>query len=276
MNVPDYDYLKRKCHMTKETSLDLCINAGAGHVTSALSCAEIVTYLYYYRMSIDPLHPDWAERDRFVMSKNHGSVITFPILCDLGYFSEEQMRTYLHNGSPFGRHTKLGVPGADFCGGSLGIGMGVACGMATAAKLDGAQWRVYALVGDGECCEGSVWEAAMFAGAKRLDNLTVIIDRNRLALTDFTENMMPLESLRAKWEAFGWYVAEINGHSFEEIHRAIGGDATNREGLPLAVIANTIKGHGIDFMENQPLWHGQIPKGEKARLAKALLRGGQG
>ena len=254
----------------KKRALQMCINAGVGHVTSAFSCAEVVCVLFYEVMNINPKMPDWADRDRFVMSKNHGSVITYPILHDLGFISKEEV--FLKNGSHLGIHTKLGLNGVDFCGGSLGIGLGFACGVAYSAKLSQKDYLTFCVVGDGECYEGSIWESFMFAGARKLNNLITIIDRNQLCITDFTEKMLPLDSLKNKIEAFGWDVKEINGHNLDEI-RSVFSEIRNRKEKPLCIIANTVKGNGIGFMENAPLWHGRAPSGADAVKAESALLG---
>lgn len=262
----------QKINQIKLDALELCINAGAGHVTSAFSCAEIVGVLYYDILNIDPQNPSWEDRDRFVMSKNHASVITYPILADLGYVSKESVKTFLQDGSIFGAHTKMSIPGVDFAGGSLGIGIGVACGMAYSAKQDEKDWITYCILGDGECYEGSVWEAAMFAGNYELDNLVVFLDRNNMCVTNFTEKMVRLNPLREKWESFGWDVKEINGHSIEEIHGVLDGIKNRKSKKPLCVISNTTKGNGIPFMENNIFMHGVAPKEERAEEARKALR----
>jgi transketolase len=188
---------------------------------------------------------------------------------------EKEIDGYLQDGSPFGRHTKASVRGADFCGGSLGVGMGVACGLALGAKLSGHDWLTFVILGDGECYEGAVWEAVMFAGANCLNNLVVLLDRNGMALTDFTEKMLPLEPLSRKWDVFNWEAREIDGHDFAEILSALRDVRKRESDRPLCVIANTVKGNGIDFMLDKPLWHGQTPKGEDADRARALLRRGR-
>lgn len=265
--------LEEKVRKTKEICLQMCIGAGAGHVTSAFSCAEIVATLYYDIMNIDPQNPTWSQRDRFVMSKNHGSVITYPILADLGFFPTDMLSTFLKNGSILGAHTKMSIPGVEFAGGSLGIGIGVATGMAYAAKHSGDSWNTFCLVGDGECYEGSVWEAALFAGHNKLNNLVVIVDRNKMCVTDFTEHMLALDPLDQKWESFGWEVRKINGHSIQEIRTSLHDIRNRQEERPLCIIADTIKGHGISFMENNVFMHGVAPSGEKAELALKMVKG---
>ena len=262
-----------KIQQLKLRCLEMCIRAGAGHVTSAFSCAEIVSVLYYDIMRIDPQNPKWEDRDRFIMSKNHGSVMTYPILEDLGYLRKGQLETFLQDGSTLGAHSKMAVPGVDFAGGSLGIGIGVACGLSYAAKVSGKSWRTFCIVGDGENYEGSVWEAATFAGANHLNNLVVIVDRNRMCVTDFTENMEALEPMADKWAAFGWEVRLANGHSITELESALSDLDKRQSEKPLCIIADTIKGHGISFMENNVFMHGVAPKGDKADLALKEVRG---
>ena len=257
-----------KVREIKEKTIRLCINAGIGHVTSAFSIAEVVCILYYEIMKINPGNPCWSDRDRFVLSKNHASVITFPILEELGFLRIQN--DFLKNGSSLGIHTKLGVKGIDFCGGSLGIGLGVACGMAYGAKLDDKNYMVFTVIGDGECYEGSIWEAVLFAAANKLDNLVVFIDRNRMCITDFTENMLPIDSLNEKFKAFNWDVKEINGHDLDEIRRSLT-DVRAKRGKPLCIILNTVKGKGVSFLENALFWHGKAPKGELAEQALVEL-----
>lgn len=267
----DNTYLKKRCNEAKIKCLEICVNAGAGHVTSAFSCAELVTALYYDIMKHDPQNPQCVGRDRFIMSKNHGSVMTFPILADLGYIDEKEIYTFLKNGSRLGMHSKMGVPGIDFSGGSLGIGLGIACGMAYSAKHNNYDWLTFCIVGDGEMYEGSIWESAMFAGANKLDNLIVIIDRNHMAITDYTDNMLSQNPLEDKWRSFNFEVRKIDGHSFEEIKSSLSDIRTRKSNKPLCVIAETVKGNGVSFLENNIFMHGCAPKGEKANLAKQEL-----
>lgn len=263
--------IKAKVNMAKRRVLDMCISAKKGHVTTAYSCAEIIAVLYYAVMHIDPQNPWWRERDRFVMSKNHGSVMTYPVLADLGFFETSELDTFMADGTRLGGHSKLGLPGVDFAGGSLGIGLGVAVGMAYAANLDHESWLTFCLIGDAECYEGSIWEAAMLAGHHKLNNLVGILDRNRLGVTGFTEDLLRLESLRAKWTAFGWDVAEIDGHDVGAIMDVLSDIHGQKRERPLMIIANTTKGHGIDFMSDEPLCHGEAPKaGDIERAYKQL------
>jgi len=263
--------IAEKVYTAKRKVLDMCIAAGKGHVTSAYSCAEIVGTLYYAILRIDPQNPAWENRDRFVMSKNHGSVMTYPILADLGFFDTAELDTFMTDGTRLGGHSKLCLPGVDFAGGSLGIGLGVAVGMAYAAKMDGKDWLTYCVVGDAECYEGSIWEAAMLAGHHELGNLISILDRNRLGVTGFTEEQLRLEPLADKWSAFGWDVKKVNGHSIEELLAVLSGVHGQKRHKPLMIIADTTKGYGIDFMSNEPLYHGEPPKAKDAERAYAQL-----
>ena len=258
-------YLLNKLYQVKRKCLEMCVNAGTGHLTSAFSCAEIVTTLYYDVMDRREELPE-QDRDHFFMSKNHGSVITYPILADLGYFDESELMTFLQNGSRLGGHTKLSVPGVEFAGGALGIGLGVGAGFAYGQRLKNGHGNTFVLVGDGECYEGSIWEAAMFAGHQKLDNLVAIVDLNKLAMTDFTAHMLNQEPMGDKWRAFGWEVREIGGHDMEQVSETLHW-ATGYKGKPICIIADTEKGHGIPFMCGTPFTHGAAPRGEDIPLA---------
>jgi transketolase len=271
MNKDKIGYLREKVYNAKRKVLEMCVSAGKGHLTTAYSCAEILTVLYYDVMRIDPRNPQWADRDRFIMSKNHGSVMQYPILADLGFFPESELTTFMADGTRLGGHSKLSIKGADFAGGSLGIGLGVGAGLVYAAKSDGKDWYTFVLVGDGEAYEGSIWEAAMFAGHHKLKNLVAILDRNRLACTDFTVNLVNQEPFADKWRSFGWDAVEVNGHDLGELLEVFGNVRERESDKPLMIIADTIKGNGIDFMIDKPLWHGKAPGGSDAERAFAEL-----
>jgi len=267
--------IEQKIRQIKAECLEMCIRAGSGHVTSAFSCAEIVALLYYEIMHIGPDLPE-RERDRFIMSKNHASAITYPILADLGFIEREEVNTFLANGSRLGCHSKREVPGIDFSGGSLGIGIGAACGMAYIAKYTRQPWLTFCILGDGECYEGSVWEAVMFAGHNKLNQLVVIVDRNHMAVTDFTDHMLDQSPLAEKWQAFNFEVREVkDGHNIHELRAVFHDVRLRKSDKPLCVIADTVKGHGIDFMENNILMHGVTPTGKKAELALAQVKEGR-
>jgi transketolase len=277
MNSDRLDLIRSKSKWAKRKALEMCANAGKGHLTSALSCAEILATLYYGVMRVDPRRPDWDGRDRFIMSKNHAALMQYPILADLGFFPQDELATFLCGSEAesaatrIGTHSKLGLPGIDFSGGSLGIGIGVAAGLAYGLRASGNPAAVFCLIGDGECYEGSVWEAAMFAAHNGLPNLTVIIDRNKMAVTDFTENMLRLEPLADKWISFGFDVRQIDGHDIGRLLAAF----TDKEGRdrrkPLAIIADTVKGKGVDFLENACFRHGVAPKPNEIEAAMLSL-----
>lgn len=263
------NYLKKKANYIRNQILDMCVRAGTGHVTSSFSCTELLVALYYGGiLRYDISNPKWNERDRFILSKGQSSVILYPILADLGFFPKKELDRFNQEDGIFGVHLQHDIPGAEITAGSLGHGFGIAAGMALAAKMDKKQYFIFTLLGDGECHEGSVWETAMFASHHQLNNLIAIIDRNWLSATDFTENSLRLNPLDEKYRSFGWDVLNINGHSFEEFFNALNGFRSNKRIRPLMIIADTIKGKGVSFMENQILWHSIAPQGEQALQAK--------
>ena len=198
--------LRHKANAAKVRYAQMCLEKGKGHLSSGLSCAEIVSVLYYSVLNIDPKRPEWEERDRFVMSKNHAMSIVYPILYDLGYFDKSLLDSFHDNGSVLAMHSRLAIPGTDYGGGSLGIGLGAACGFAIAARADRKKWLTFCLLGDCECHEGSTWESVMFAGHMKLSNLIAIIDVNGESSSDHMENLVELRPFRQKFEAFGWEV----------------------------------------------------------------------
>jgi transketolase len=262
--------LRQKVRRAKRKVLEMCVAAGKGHLTTAYSCAEIVSVLFYEVLRIDSKNPRWSERDRFIMSKNHGSLMTYPILADLGYFDENELNTFMTDNTRLGGHSKLNIDGTDFAGGSLGIGLGVGVGLAYAAKMDKRDFLTFVLIGDGESYEGAIWEAAMVAAHNKLGNLIAVLDRNRLCCTDFTEKILRLEPFADKWRAFGWDVEEIDGHSISQLTAAFDGIHEQKREKPFVIIANTTKGNGIDFMSNAPLYHGVAP--EKHNIEKAFAQ----
>lgn len=264
--------LEKKALDIRRQVLDMCIKAGTGHVTSSFSCTEILVALYHGGLlKFDVDNPESSERDRFILSKGQASPLLYVILADIGFFPEIQLEKFCRADGPFGVHLQCDVPGVEITAGSLGLGFGIAAGMALAAGMDGKDYRTFALIGDGECYEGSMWEAAMFAGHHRLSNLITIMDRNWLCVTDFTENCVRLDPLDKKWEAFGWEVININGHSFEAIKSAVDYADSPELDKPLLIIADTVKGKGISFMESVPLWHGLAPKDKDAENARTEL-----
>lgn len=264
--------LEVKAKYIRNQILDMCSRAGTGHVTSSFSCTEIMVALYYGGyMRFDPSDPKWDGRDRFILSKGQSSVILYPILADLGYFPQEKLQTFAQRGGAFGVHLQHDVPGTEITSGSLGNGFGIAAGMALAAKKDRKKHLVYVLLGDGECYEGSIWETAMFASHNNLNNLVAIIDRNYICATDYTEDLIELEPMTEKWEAFGWHTKRINGHSFEEISDALDGVRSRRHTQPTMIIADTVKGKGVSFISDDPMWHACAPNAEQAQQARQEL-----
>jgi transketolase len=238
--------LKQKAFEIRKAVLDMCILAGTGHVTSSYSCIELLVALFYGGLlNHDPKNPHWKGRDRFILSKGQASPLLYAILADRGYFDSANLDLFAREKGIFGVHLQHDVPGAEITSGSLGNGFGIAAGIALAAQKNRDKFLVYSLLGDGECYEGSIWETAMFAGHNRLNNLFAIVDRNYVCATDFTENLVGLEPIEKKWDAFGWNVKRINGHSFEEIFRAFEGVRSRRSTRPLVVIADTIKGKAL-------------------------------
>jgi transketolase len=264
--------LEEKANWVRKQTLEMCVCGGGGHLVSSFSCTDILVALYYGGiLRFDPANPHWEERDRFIISKGHGANALYPILADLGFFPMDELAHFCGGDSMLGVHPDHNVPGIEVITGSLGHGLGIASGLALAAKMDGKTYRVTSLLGDGECYEGGVWEAAMFAAHHQLDNLTGIIDRNGLSVTDFTEKSLKLDPLVDKWQAFGWDTLTINGHDFREILKALKDDASRTSGKPLMIIGKTVKGKGVSFMENNPLWHTLLPSGEELKRAREEL-----
>lgn len=245
--------------------------AKSGHPGGSLGTAELLAYLYFREMNIDPQNPKDPNRDRFVLSKGHCAPALYAALAERGYFAESEMDSLRHIDSFLQGHPDMkGTPGVDMSTGSLGQGVSAACGMALAGKLDGKDYRVYALLGDGESEEGEVWEAAMFAAHKNLDNFTLIIDVNGLQIDGFTKDVCGPEPLDSKMAAFGFHVIEIDGHDLGEIDAAFK-EARAVKGKPTAIIARTTKGRGVSFMENQASWHGKAPNAEEFEIAMQEL-----
>ena len=245
-------------------------NGKSGHPGGSLSAADVFTYLYFKEMNVDPSRPDWADRDRFVLSKGHCCPSLYAILALKGYFDWSELESLRHVGAMLQGHPDMkGTPGIDMSSGSLGQGVSAACGMALAAKIDNKDYRVYTVLGDGECEEGEVWEAAMFAGHHGLDNLTVIVDCNGLQIDGTTEEVGGVEPLDTKFESFGFDTAIIDGHDFDAIEGAMA--QAKASDKPFAIIMKTVKGKGVSFMENQVGWHGKATNAEEFKIAMAEL-----
>ena len=251
--------------------------AGAGHPGGALSSTEVLTYLYFEEMNVDPADPKKADRDRFVLSKGHSAPGYYSVLAEKGFLPKEDLLTLRHTGSYLQGHPDMKhIPGVDMSTGSLGQGVSAAVGMALSAKVFGDSFRVYTLLGDGEIQEGQVWEAAMFAGAKKLDNLVVIVDNNNLQIDGPIDKVNSPYPIDKKFEAFNFHVVNVaDGNDFDQI-RAAFREARETKGMPTAIILKTVKGKGISFMENQVGWHGKAPNDEEyARAMEELEKAGE-
>lgn len=236
--------------------------SGGSHIGAIMSVADIIAVLYTDILKYNPQNPKWEERDRFILSKGHAGAALYAALAETGFFEVEELKTHYANGSRLSGHVSHHVPGVDLSTGSLGHGLSVATGMAYAAKKDGKDYRTFAVLGDGECNEGSIWEAALFANHFRLNNLVAIVDHNHMQSLDFNENTMEIEDFASKWSSFGWNVIEINGNNHDELKCAFAKADQNSKTephKPTVIIANTIKGYGVSFMQNDILWHYRFP-----------------
>ena len=237
------------------TMVDVMAWSGGAHIGGSLSIVEALSILYFKYLNIDPKRPDWEDRDRFILSKGHAAAGYIPVLAKRGYFLEETLKTFNHFGSPFAMHPDCNkVVGCDASAGSLGHGLSMAVGLGLGARKLKKAYKTICLMGDGECCEGSVWEAAMSASHFKLGNVIGIVDRNRLMIDGMTEDVMALEPFADKWRAFGWEVIEVNGHDFDELDAALE-KAWAATDVPVLILAHTVKGKGGDFMENNVLYH---------------------
>jgi len=247
------------------SALKMTSKGGSSHIGSILSIADILAVLYGHVLRINPANPAWEFRDKFVLSKGHAGAGVYSALSHTGFFDTELLETHYQNGSLLSGHVShKGIPGVEFSTGSLGHGLAVAVGMSLDAKLRGKRNKVYCLLSDGECDEGSNWEAVLIAAHHKLDNLIVIVDYNKLQSVGTNSETLNLEPFADKWRAFNWDVLECNGHSLSELSDVL---TTNRNSAPLCVIAHTVKGKGVSFMENQVLWHYRTAKGEEFEKA---------
>jgi len=266
--------LSRKAQEFRIKTLEMIYRAQSGHIGGSFSAAEIITTLLFHHLRLDPTNPKWPQRDRFILSKGHAAPMLYVALAERGFFPAKDLETFRQLDSHLQGHPdRLKTRGVEMTSGVLGHGLGVGVGLALAAKLDGSSYRVYVLLGDGELDAGVVWEAAMAAGKYRLDNLTAIIDRNRVQLDGPTEEVMPLEPLKDKWVSFGWRVIEVDGHDASKLMAALE-EAASVQGPPTAILAHTVKGKGVSFMENDSRWHGKPPNREEYEMALKELRGG--
>jgi transketolase len=282
LNIPDRNEkggkmeatkLKEKAKLVRQDIIRMLYHAGSGHPGGSLSCADIMTALYFSEMNIDPEKPDMAGRDRFVLSKGHAAPAQYAAMAERGYFPVEELNTLRKMGSRLQGHPSMHkLPGIEISTGSLGQGISAAVGMAIAGKLDESSARVYTILGDGEIQEGMVWEAAMAAAHYKLDNLCAVLDNNGLQIDGRNDDVMTVQPLDEKFRAFGWNVICIDGHDMEQILDAFA-KAREFKGKPTIIIAKTVKGKGVSFMEDQAGWHGKAPNLEQAEQAMAELGG---
>ena len=265
--------LKDRAQDLRRKALTMIYEAQSGHPGGAFSAAEVVTYLYFKEMNIDPKNPEWPDRDRFILSKGHAGPVQYSALAVKGYYPMEDFMTLRKLGSKFQGHPDMHkVPGIEMSTGSLGQGISAAGGMALANKLDNDPGRIYVLLGDGEIQEGIVWEALMSAAHYKLDNMVAILDHNGLQIDGKNEDVMTVAPVVEKFQAFGWNVIQIDGHDFEQILDAFK-QARACKGKPTMIVAETIKGKGVSFMENNAGWHGKAPDEEQTKQALAELGG---
>jgi len=258
--------LNIRCH-----AVTMCHLGNSSHVGAVLSMADILAVLYGAVSSKRPEEPKWPDRDRFILSKGHAGAGVYAVLAETGFFSVDELKTHYANGSRLSGHVShKGVPGVEISTGSLGHGLPIGAGMAYAAKLDGKRHRVTVVMGDGECDEGSNWEAILFAAHHKLSNLVAVVDYNKLQSLCLVEDTLAMEPFADKWRAFGWNVVEVDGHDHEALRLALDVDPA-AGGRPTCVIAHTVKGKGVSFMENSVLWHYRSPQGEEYQRAMAEL-----
>lgn len=264
--------LKRMANQIRQNIITMLVPAKSGHPGGSLSAADILSVLYFREMRVKPEEPHWADRDRFVLAKGHAAPVLYAALAEKGFFPKEELLGLRQTGRMLQGHPDMRkVPGVDMSTGSLGQGLSAANGMALAGKLDQKDYRVYVLLGDGEMAEGQVWEATMATAHYKLDNVTAILDLNGLQIDGSTENVMNIDPIHDKWRAFGWHVISVDGHDIEALLAAFA-EAKATKGKPTILIANTIKGKGVSFMEDQADWHGSAPNAEQAEKALQELR----
>ena len=255
--------------LIRRHGLEMTHISRGSHIGAVFSVAEIIAVLYTSVLRVRPEEPDWPERDRLILSKGHAGAAIYAALAERGFFPVEELSTHYANGSRLSGHVSAkGVPGVEFSTGSLGHGLAVASGLALGARMNGEKWRAYAVLGDGECDEGEVWESALQARQYKLDNLIAVVDHNRMQSLDFCENTLSLEPFADKWRAFGWRTLVVDGHDTDALRRAFGQcRGAQGSGVPSVIIAQTTKGKGVSFMENNILWHYRTPQGEEYEAA---------
>jgi len=265
-------FLEEQANKIRQTIIETLVEAGSGHSAGPLGMADVFTAFYFHILNHDPKNPDWPERDRLILSNGHICPVRYVAMAYAGYFPLQELKTLRKINSRLQGHPhRTSLPGVETTSGPLGSGLSQAAGVALAAKLDNKKFRVYCFMSDGEQDAGNIWEAAMFIGKHRLNNLTALIDRNNIQIDGYTENVMPLEPLKEKYESFGWHVLEIDGHNFEQIIDAVN-EAKAIFEQPTVIIAHTIPGKGVSFMERDYLWHGKPPTKEEGERALKELR----
>ncbi len=268
----DIKQLEKKANEIRQDIIKMLVEAGSGHTGGPLGMADVFTALYSNILKHDPENPDWSDRDRLILSNGHICPVRYATMAHAGYFPISELKTLRKLGSRLQGHPhRTALPGLETTSGPLGSGLSQAIGMALAGKMDKKDWRVICLMSDGEQEEGNTWEAAMLGGKYKVNNLTALIDRNNIQIDGFTEDIMPLESLRAKYEAFNWHVLEVDGHNFEQIIAAFN-EAKAIFEKPTVIIAHTIPGKGVSFMENKFEWHGKPPTAEEGEKALEELK----
>lgn len=272
INATAIENVAEKARLIRRDIIKMLGKSGSGHTGGSLSAADMVACLYFWEMNIDPINPQWADRDRFVLSKGHAAPVLYAALAEKGFFPKELLTTLRKLGSPLQGHPDMNkVVGVEASTGSLGQGISWAVGMALAARMDDKDYRVYAMLGDGELEEGLVWEAVMAAGYKKLDQLVALVDYNGLQIDGPISEVMSPEPIADKFRAFNWEVLEINGHDHQEIMEALN-TARQIKGKPTAIVARTVKGKGCTFMENRVEWHGTAPNQEQVEKALSELQ----
>lgn len=270
--IGDIKQLKLIANTVRQDLIKSLVSAGSGHSGGPLGMADVFTVLYFHVMNHDPANPLWEDRDRLVLSNGHICPVQYSALANVGYFPRDELKTLRQLGTRLQGHPHRGtLPGVETTSGPLGSGLSQSAGMAYAARMDKKNWRVYCLLGDGELDCGQIWEAAMWVGKNKLRNLTAVIDRNNIQIDGHTEDIMPLEPLRDKWEAFGWHVIDVDGHNHEHLIAAFN-EAQAIYEKPTVIIAHTIPGKGVSFMENDHEWHGKPPTKEQGDVALGELQ----
>jgi len=265
--IKDIHKLEEKANLIRQDVIKMLLTAKSGHTAGPLGMTDIFTALYFNILNHDPKNPEWSERDRLILSNGHICPVRYAAMAHAGYFPISELSTLRKLGTRLQGHPhRISLPGVETTSGPLGSGLSQATGLALAGRIDNARWRVICLTSDGEHDEGNTWEGVMLAGKYKLHNLTAVMDRNNIQIDGFTEDVMPLENLRAKYEAFNWHVIEIDGHNMQEIIAAFD-EAKAIFEKPTMIIAHTIPGKGVSFMENKFEWHGKPPNAEEAELA---------